>query len=85
MIYDTATRTLFYNSANSVRVSKLQHRLLVCLSSGDAVKYKDLENYVGSKHINKIKYELIYKTIYWLEIETIKGYGLILKSDILFM
>lgn len=85
MIYDTSTRMLSYNKGNTVKISKLQHKLLICLSSGNAVSYKELEDYVGSKHINKIKHELIDKTIYWLKIETIKGYGLILKSDIYFM
>lgn len=86
MIYKTKERRLYINDAFYIKLSEEEHRLLICLSSGDFVTYKEILNFlhINNSNFRRLKHRFCQKTKYILHVKTKKNEGLILKEKIYF-
>lgn len=91
MTYDTKNRILHTGVYEKVKLTKLQHKLLVCLSSGNAVSIKEIAEYshgVFDKYtdyaIRRTIFKLRVKTKKQLKIKTVNKFGYRLESEIYF-
>ena len=64
-----------------VKLSKIEERLLVCLSRNVAVSYEEINEYVKGTNLSRTMKSLNEKG---LKIERLRGYGLRLVNEIYF-
>lgn len=81
MVYDVKNRFLHTIYGDIVRLNKVEHKMLICLSDGNCAKYDDIEKYVAKNNIGRIVHHLREKG---LNIQVKPKIGLILKDEIYF-
>ena len=81
MTYDTRNRMLHIKDDKQVKLSKIEERLLVCLSRNVAVSYEEINEYVKGTNLSRTMKSLNEKG---LKIERLRGYGLRLVNEIYF-
>ena len=86
MTYDTKRRILHTGVKEKVKLSRTEHFLLICLSSGNVATYKEITKYLRIKQtsLNSLRMRLNRKTKNQLKIKSIRGVGYILESEIYF-
>ena len=85
MVYDTK-KHLLISGKKGIKLSKLEHKLLICLSSTNIVTYEEILKYIYNfdmKRIHAIR-NLInrFRIKTELDVRTVQGRGFILKSRI---
>lgn len=81
MTYDTRNRVLHTGVFEQVKISKIEERLLVCLTRNVAVSYEEINEYVKGTNLSRTMKSLNEKG---LKIERLRGYGLRLVDEIYF-
>lgn len=91
MTYDTKRRILHTGVREKVELSQIEHKILICLSSGNAVTHEEISKYlygVYDEYTKKLVRQFIhfirFKTKNQLKVKTIIGVGYILESEIYF-
>lgn len=87
MTYDTGKRILYVRDDKEIKLSKLEHKLLICLSSGNVAKFDEIQKSLmlnSSSYIRVLICRLIEKTDFYLTIRTIVGVGYRLDTEIYF-
>lgn len=86
MTYDTKRRILCTGVYEEVKLTKLEHKLLICLSSGNLATYEEMANYLKNSKdsLRVLKNKLILKTKFQIEIVVIQGEGYRLDNEIYF-
>ena len=91
MTYDTRNRILHICDYRKVDLTNLEHKLLICLSSGNMVTYEEILKYIygwndiyAKRALCVIVSNLTKKTKGLLKILAIRGRGFILKSEVYF-
>lgn len=86
MTYDTGKRILHTGVYEEVKLTKLEHKLLICLSSGNLATYEEMANYLKNSKdsLRVLKNKLILKTKFQIEIVVIQGEGYRLDNEIYF-
>ena len=86
MTYDTKERILHIGVYKKVKLTELQHKLLICLSLGNATDYEEIEKYleVSKEALSALKIRLMQKTNYELKIKTINCTGYRLDNELFF-
>lgn len=85
MTYDTKNRILHYGVYDEVRLSKLEHKFLICLSSGKTTLYQEIKQYLNVGYdLSRMKNNLENKTGFELRIKKIHGIGFRLENEIRF-
>lgn len=87
MTYDTRKRILYIRDDKEMRLSKLEHKLLICLSSGNVATFDEIQKSLMLKDTSYVRVlilRLIEKVEYYLTIRTVTGVGYRLDSEIYF-
>lgn len=87
MTYDTGKRKLYVGKDREIKLSKLEHKLLVCLSSGNVTTLDEIQKSLKLKdcsYVRVLVLRLIEKVEYYLRIKTVKGVGYRLDTEIYF-
>ncbi len=87
MTYDTGKRILYVRADTGIKLSKLEHKLLICLSSENLTSFDEIQKRLELKDANYVRvliFRLIEKTEYYLTIRTIAGAGYRLDTEIYF-
>lgn len=87
MTYDTGKRTLYVRDNKEIKLSRLEHKLLICLSSGNVATFDEIQKRLtlhDSNYVRVLICRLIEKTEFYLTIRTIVGVGYRLDSNIYF-
>ena len=89
MIYDTKNRLLIKGNNHKVKLTRLEHKLLIALSNGRMTLYDEISEYMyGCKFeltqnpLSAIKSNLCKKTN--LKIKTVNGWGYILETNMFY-
>ncbi len=86
MTYDTKRRILCTGVYEEVKLTKLEHKLLICLSSGNMMTYEEMMNYlrISKNRLKILKSKLSLKTKFQLKINAFCNIGYKLKNEIYF-
>lgn len=86
MTYDTRNRILQIGVHEEVKLTNLEHKFLICLSSGDVVSYEEMTKYLkcGKGSLSILKARLERKTKFELQIKVCFGRGYEIINDIYF-
>lgn len=87
MVYDTGKRILYIRNGKEIKLSKLEHKLLICLSSGNVATFEEIQKSLGLKDVSYVRvviFRLIEKVEYYLKIRTVTGVGYRLQTEIFY-
>lgn len=85
MTYDTKNKILHFGVYDEVKLSQLEHKFLICLSSGKTATYKEIKQYLNIDYnLNRIRSSLERKTGFELKIKNICKIGYRLEKEIYF-
>ncbi len=84
MVYNTFSRILTTDKGKEIKLSKLHHLMLICLSNETIVTREELEEFTGSFNIYKLKCDFLKRVKHNIKIRTVRGIGFILESKIYF-
>lgn len=87
MTYDTGKRILYIGNVKRMKLSKMEHKLLICLSSGNVATFDEIQGSLmlkDSSYVRVLILRLIEKVEYYLTIRTVTGVGYRLDSEIYF-
>lgn len=83
MTYDTKSKILHTGVYEKVKLTKLEHKLLICLSSGNLATYEEMTRYLHTSvsGILKLRSRLAYKQ---LNVNVVRGLGFRIDNEIYF-
>lgn len=87
MVYDTGKRILYIRDDKEIKLSKLEHKLLICLSSGNVATLEEIQKTLFLNDVSYIKvvvFRLIEKSEFYLTIRTVRGVGYRLKTEMFY-
>lgn len=83
MTYDTKDKILHIGVYEKVKLTNLENKLLICLSSGNVATYEDMTKYlkVSKCKLKQLKGRIMRKG---LRVETARGVGFKLADEVYF-
>lgn len=91
MTYDTKNKVLYTGVREKINITGIEHKILICLSSGDLRKYEEISQYIyetsdkyTKKNISIHVSILRNKTKKQLKITAVRGRGFRLDNEIYF-
>ncbi len=85
MTYDTRNRILQIGVHEEVELTNLEHKLLICLSSGETMSYPEIKQYLKIDYnLSRLRRNLEVKTGFELKIKNVYKSGYRLESEIYF-